>query len=65
MLYKYLLPLPLLLAACSDMQGGRSLATNAGADGPVFNDEDRPDYRQGGDPILNTSGGLNDDYDDE
>ncbi|WP_268744191.1 hypothetical protein [Limimaricola cinnabarinus] len=41
------------------------MATNAGADGTVFNDEDRPDYRQGGDPILNTSGGLNDDDDDE
>lgn len=60
MLYKYLLPASLLLAACADMQGGTGQLTPAGAGGTVFNDEDRPDYRQGGDPVLQTGGGLND-----
>lgn len=60
MLYKYLLPAGLLLAACADMQGGPGQLTPAGAGGTVFNDEDRADYRQGGDPVLQTGGGLND-----
>ncbi|PHP28995.1 hypothetical protein [Limimaricola cinnabarinus] len=64
MVYKYLIPAALLLGACTTMQGGAGLSTEAGADGTVFNDEDRPDYRQGGDPVLNTGGGLNDEEDD-
>lgn len=60
MLYKYLLPASLLLAACADMSGGTDQLTPTGAGGAVFNDEDRPDYRPGGDPVLQTGGGLND-----
>ncbi|MGX9857053.1 hypothetical protein ACR03S_16705 (plasmid) [Limimaricola variabilis] len=57
--FKYLLPAALLLAACAEMQGTEPL-TPSGAGGAVFNDEDRPDYRPGGDPVLRTGGGLND-----
>ncbi len=59
MLSKYLLPASLLLAACANMQGSEPL-TPRGAGGAVFNEEDRPDYRPGGDPVLRTGGGLND-----
>jgi len=60
--FKYLLPAALLLAACAEMQGTEPL-TPSGAGGAVFNDEDRPDYRPGGDPVLRTGGGLNDEED--
>lgn len=63
MSYKCILPAALLLAACAEMQGGANLTTEAGADGTVFSDENRADYRPGGDPVLQTGGGLNDEED--
>ncbi|PHP28656.1 hypothetical protein [Limimaricola cinnabarinus] len=60
MFYKFLLPAALFLTACADMQTGTEPLTPTGAGGTVFNDEDRPDYRPGGDPLIQTSGGLND-----
>lgn len=60
MLAKYLLPVSLLVAACADIQTGTEPLTPTEAGGTVFNDEDRPDYRPGGDPLIRTGGGLND-----
>ena len=63
MTYKSMLPVFFLLAACAEMQGGTGVTTPAGADGTAFDDEDRADYRPGGDPVLQTGGGLNDEED--
>lgn len=63
MSYKYLLPAILLLGACTQMPGGMGVPASdpSGRDGLVLNDADRPDYRPGGDPVLETGGGLEDD----
>lgn len=63
MTYTSMLPVFFLLAACAEMQDGTGVTTPASAGATVFDDKDRADYRPGGDLVLPTGGGLNDEED--